>query len=111
MAWPGVHGMVYGLALWALHGIWKGLAGIAYDTWYGMLYVIVWWHTMVFGILWPGRHVVVYDMVWRAEHGIWYGLAGMAWYMVWLDGHDTVYDTAGGHGMLYGMTWRECHGL
>ena len=35
MAWPGVHGMVYGIALWTWHGIWKGLEDIAFGI-YGM---------------------------------------------------------------------------
>ena len=37
MAWPGVHGMVYGMALWAWHGILSGISGIAYGIWYGLL--------------------------------------------------------------------------
>ena len=61
MIWPGGHGMIYSMALWAWQGIWYDLAGIA---WY---------------MVCPGAHGMVYGMAWRASRGLWYGLVyGMA---------------------------------
>ena len=62
--------MVYGMSLWAWHGIWYCLAryGIAYGVaWQGDMYMV-----------WPGGHCMVYAMVYRACHDIWSGMAGMA---------------------------------
>ena len=100
MAWPGMHGTVYSMALLAWHSIWLDLAGIAYHIWYGLM-------SMEFYMVWSGRHTMVawnaiwYGMVWRAYHGIWYELTGMAWYITW----------SGGHCMVYGMAWWAWHCL
>ena len=61
--------MVYGMAMWAWHGIWLSLAEIAYGVLYGL-----------------------YGMAWWAWNAIWYGLVGIPWYMVWPGGHGGVYD-------------------
>ena len=65
MAWQALHGIMVWPGL-AWHGIWYGVAGIA---WY---------------MVWPGGHHMVYGSARHgACHSIWYGLAGMAWCMVW----------------------------
>ena len=97
--------MVYSLA-WpgnAWHGIWYGLAGMA---WY-MAKPGFAWHDIRYGIVdmaWymvrPGLRAsyFIYGTTWRAGHGTWYDLEGMSWFIVWL----------GGHGMVYSMAWRAC---
>ena len=65
--------MVYGMA-WqcnALHGIWYGLEGMAWN------------------MAWPGVHCIVYGMALRA----WHRFVGMECYMVWSGGHTMVYGT------------------
>ena len=44
---------------------------------------------------------MVYDMTCRAWNGIWYDLTGIVQYII----------RPGGNDMLYGMTWKACHGL
>ena len=74
MVWPGGHGMVYGMAwracmiydmaVWAWHGIWLSLAGIAFGIRYWLedmeLAGMAWYMT------WSGGHNMVYGMAWRA---------------------------------------------
>ena len=80
MVWPCGHGMVYGMACRAWHGIWYGLAR------YCMVYDIAGGHDMVYGmawrvmawyIVWPGRHGMVYDKAWR-------GMAGYMQMLMWI---------------------------
>ena len=77
MAWSGRHGMVYGMAWWASHGICNGIARCA------IVCVIDWWG-MAWYMVWPVGHDIVYHMARR----------GMARYMVWPCGYGMVYDMA-----------------
>ena len=96
--------MVYDMAWWASHGICIGLARCV------MVYVILWWGMACY-MVWPVEHDIVYRMAWQGMARymvwpggmtcIWYGLAFMAWYMLWSNGHGT----------LYGVVCRACHGL
>ena len=58
---------VYGMVWRARHGIWYGLAGMA---WY---------------MVWSSGHCMVYGMAWWASHGICIGLArcGMVYVIFW----------------------------
>ena len=87
MVWPGKHGMGYDMALWAWHGLYRGLVGMA---WYMVLLgrpgmVCPCGHGMVYGFAWRGMGL---HMVWLGRMTCtWNGLAGMAWYMVWSIGY------------------------
>ena len=105
MVWPGGHGVVYGMVLRAPHGIWYGLAGLAwYIVWFGGL-------RMVYSMAWRALHgiscgltgIAWYSMAWRALHGIWYGLAGIIW--LW-PGRQGM-----GLGIVNSLAWRAWHGI
>ena len=57
MVWPGGPWNAICIVWRAYHGIWYGLAGIA---WY---------------MTWSGGNSMVYCMVWSGGHGIVYGMA------------------------------------
>ena len=130
--------MVYGIAWRASHGVWYGLAGLAWlIVWPGGRCMVLWY--VLVGLAWDMAFlaaIALYSMVLRTSHGIWYGMAGialymvmawqtrrwachsvwyglvgMAWYIVWPGGQGMVYDMACGYGMIYGMAWRASHGV
>ena len=97
MVWPGGMSCIwYGLVGMTRYMEWSSGDFAWYMAWsggHGMVYDVVWWHGMVYG------------MTCCASHGICIGLArcgmvyvivwwGMAWYMVWPVGHDIVYRIA-----------------
>ena len=89
MAWPGVHGMEYSMALG--HGTYKDwralhmVYGMACWVWNALCYGLV---GIPWYIVWPGQHGIVYVMVWQAEHGRGFDLAGMQYCMA--DGHGMI---------------------
>ena len=74
MAWcmvlPGGHGMGKGMAWWAWHSIWYGLAMHGMVLWYSLaMHGMVLWYSlagMASYLVWPGGYGVAYGMAWWA---------------------------------------------
>ena len=95
MGWRASHGIWYGLAdiAWYMVMVWQARHGARHSIWYGLA-------GMSLYIVWPGGQGMVYVMAWWVRHDIWhgicYGMAGITLYMV----------RPGGHRMVYRMVWR-----
>ena len=68
--------MVYGMALWAWHGIWHGM--VSDMAWQGLAWYLIW----------PAGHCMVCGMA----------LRDMEWYMISPGGHGIVYGVLFEHG-------------